>query len=217
MVIDSGGSIPSGGDSINGNRPATGGGTSSPISLCKGSKGDAVRRLQIALLKIDSKALPRFGADGSFGSETEAAAMRLMGKNCGITEQDINMLSSGATATTPPSGRPAPMPLPQIHNQSQDRIRAATALRNSCNMYPNRALVAQKPTQVAAYKTATNSDKSNYSRTVVVQAGSKIQSCINISKFNIDKDGFIELHLRNSFSPSTGEFLIRFSPYNITV
>jgi len=38
----------------------------------KGSKGAKVKELQNLLLKKDPKALPRFGADGDFGNETES-------------------------------------------------------------------------------------------------------------------------------------------------
>ena len=36
--------------------------------------------MQGYLLRIDSKSLPRFGADGSFGSETEGALKKITGK-----------------------------------------------------------------------------------------------------------------------------------------
>lgn len=65
--------------------PTTGGETESPTSpvinvrtqnddfpLKKGSKGAKVKELQGYILKKDPKALPRFGADGDFGNETES-------------------------------------------------------------------------------------------------------------------------------------------------
>jgi hypothetical protein len=48
--------------------------------LKKGSKGANVESLQKLLLKIDSTLLPKFGADGDFGSETEAAVKKLLNK-----------------------------------------------------------------------------------------------------------------------------------------
>lgn len=45
--------------------------------LAKGSRGDLVKRLQNAILKLDSSALPKFGADGLWGNETESALKRL--------------------------------------------------------------------------------------------------------------------------------------------
>ncbi len=46
-----------------------------PIS--KGSKGALVKRLQQYILQKDPKALPKFGADGDWGSETDAAVTKL--------------------------------------------------------------------------------------------------------------------------------------------
>lgn len=48
--------------------------------LQKGSKGAYVTLLQKYILDIDSTLLPKFGADGNFGSETEAAVQKLIGK-----------------------------------------------------------------------------------------------------------------------------------------
>ncbi len=48
--------------------------------LKKGSKGARVRELQGYILKKNPKALPRFGADGDFGNETEGAMQMLFAK-----------------------------------------------------------------------------------------------------------------------------------------
>jgi len=45
--------------------------------LKRGSKGAKVKELQKYILQKDSKALPKFGADGGFGKETEDALYRL--------------------------------------------------------------------------------------------------------------------------------------------
>lgn len=42
-----------------------------PMSLKPGDVGEAVRKLQSALLNWNAQALPRFGADGDYGGETE--------------------------------------------------------------------------------------------------------------------------------------------------
>lgn len=44
-----------------------------PEGLSRGDYGTAVRSMQEALLKWDSKCLPKYGADGDLGSETEKA------------------------------------------------------------------------------------------------------------------------------------------------
>lgn len=46
------------------------------VGLCRGDKGDDVRAMQRELLKWDTNCLPKYGADGDFGSETESALKR---------------------------------------------------------------------------------------------------------------------------------------------
>lgn len=46
----------------------------------KGSRGAKVRELQGYILKKNPKALPKYGADGDFGNETEGAMQMLFGK-----------------------------------------------------------------------------------------------------------------------------------------
>ena len=91
-----------------------GGGTPSPSSsdsfpLKKGSKGYNVTRLQTALKKLNASALPRYGVDGDFGSETEAALMAQTGKNTCTSAELVNLelLASRATGTWyPPMANP---------------------------------------------------------------------------------------------------------------
>lgn len=69
-----------------GSGTSTGGSTGSSrandnFPLKRGSKGENVRKLQQSMLKIDPNILPRFGADGDFGGETEAAVQKLIFKN----------------------------------------------------------------------------------------------------------------------------------------
>lgn len=56
-------------------------------TLKRGSKGEKVRELQAKLLAL-GYALPRFGADGDFGSETEAAVKQFQ-KDWGLKEDGI--------------------------------------------------------------------------------------------------------------------------------
>lgn len=60
--------------------------------LKNGSKGEHVRNVQRALInKYGSKVLPRYGADGDFGSET-AAALKKNGYGDTITESTYNLI-----------------------------------------------------------------------------------------------------------------------------
>jgi hypothetical protein len=64
--------------------------SSSVFPLTMGSKGSKVKELQQAILKYDSKALPKFGADGDFGSETQFAVSKILGKTSIDSQSDIN-------------------------------------------------------------------------------------------------------------------------------
>lgn len=61
--------------------------------LKKGSKGNNVTMLQQLILKIDKSLLPKFGADGDFGSETEAAVQKLLNKKTVDGQNDFNKLN----------------------------------------------------------------------------------------------------------------------------
>jgi hypothetical protein len=75
-VMDSQGNI----DTSSGGTTSSGGGTTATAStypLKKGSKGALVQRLQLA---IGTDKLPKFGADGDFGTETQTALKAVTGK-----------------------------------------------------------------------------------------------------------------------------------------
>lgn len=61
--------------------------------LKKGSRGANVTSLQKLILKIDSNLLPKFGADGSFGAETESAVVKLLGKKTVDNKADLDKLN----------------------------------------------------------------------------------------------------------------------------
>jgi|GEM_PF-569606 len=63
--------------------------------LKKGSKGDAVRQLQQGLIgKYGASILPKYGADGDFGSETQAA-LKKKGFPVVVTESVFNVITQG--------------------------------------------------------------------------------------------------------------------------
>jgi hypothetical protein len=69
--------------------------SSEGFPLRKGSRGENVRLLQQALIKrYGASALPRFGADGDFGSELTSALIR-NGLPTSITESTFNVLTQG--------------------------------------------------------------------------------------------------------------------------
>lgn len=62
---------------------------SKTFPLKKGVKGSKVKELQNAILSYDSSLLPKFGADSDFGSETEAAVVKLLNKKIISGQDDI--------------------------------------------------------------------------------------------------------------------------------
>lgn len=60
--------------------------------LKKGSSGRMVSSIQQWILKIDPTLLPKYGADGKFGSETESALNKLTGKKTVDSNSDIDKL-----------------------------------------------------------------------------------------------------------------------------
>jgi len=73
-VMDSQGNVDTSGG---GSTPSGGTTTASDFPLKKGSKGALVQRLQLA---IGTDKLPKFGADGDFGTETQTALKAITGK-----------------------------------------------------------------------------------------------------------------------------------------
>jgi hypothetical protein len=69
--------------------------TGDDFPLKKGSKGDNVRHLQQALIdKYGNSILPKFGADGDFGSETQNA-LKKKGLSVSISESTFNVITQG--------------------------------------------------------------------------------------------------------------------------
>lgn len=80
--------------------PATTVESNDEFPLIKGSKGENVRRLQQALItKYGKQVLPKYGADGDFGSEM-LAALKKLGLPSTITQSTLNVISQG-TVTNP--------------------------------------------------------------------------------------------------------------------
>ena len=76
-------------ETISAPKPST-----SVFPLKKGSKGSAVTSLQNLILKYDKSLLPKYGADGDFGSETEAAVQKLLNKKSIDSQSDLNILTN---------------------------------------------------------------------------------------------------------------------------
>jgi hypothetical protein len=60
----------------------------------RGQKGENVKKLQQLILSINTRALPKFGADGDFGSETASALTKLIGKDSIDNQADLDKLKN---------------------------------------------------------------------------------------------------------------------------
>jgi hypothetical protein len=67
--------------------------TAQDFPIKKGSKGDKVKEIQQILVGIDANALPRYGVDGDFGIETEAALFKYLNKKSVDKQDDIITLN----------------------------------------------------------------------------------------------------------------------------
>lgn len=77
----------------------------SSFPLKKGSKGDNVRLLQEALIaKYGKSILPKYGADGDFGTET-ANALKKTGLPATINESTFNVLTQATRPDSPAIGK----------------------------------------------------------------------------------------------------------------
>ena len=97
-----GGSAGKGGSSSSGSNNS-----SDFFPLRKGSKGENVKDLQELILKINNKLLPRYGADGDFGSETEAAVVSLLNKKT-VEYSDYTALQNQYNQKAFPYATPKP-------------------------------------------------------------------------------------------------------------
>jgi hypothetical protein len=73
--------------------------TSSDISgfsfpIKKGQSGSNVKKLQLLLLQYDKNILPKYGADSDFGTETESALIKILGKGVVSSNDDIEMIKA---------------------------------------------------------------------------------------------------------------------------
>jgi len=66
----------------------------------RSQNNESVRKLQELLLKVDSKLLPSKGADSFFGTETETALFKVLGKNSVSSQADIEVIKDKAKAKT---------------------------------------------------------------------------------------------------------------------
>lgn len=78
---------------------------SDEFPLKKGSKGENVRRLQDAIItKYGKQTLPKYGADGDFGSEM-VTALKKLGLPSIISESTLNVIAQGTVVNSSTLGK----------------------------------------------------------------------------------------------------------------
>lgn len=78
---------------------------SDAFPLKRGSKGENVRKLQEAIItKYGAQMLPKYGADGDFGSEM-VAALKKLGLTSTITQSTLNVIAQGTTTNSVAIGK----------------------------------------------------------------------------------------------------------------
>lgn len=167
--------------------------------LKKGSKGEKVKELQRALIAVDPGALPKYGVDGDFGSETEAAVQKYLGKKSVDSQEDLNkILAVKATQ--------AAQALENAANANRSKL--AGVLVNAYKANPaNLDFYAIWDTQVNM-GTVTSDGRQVGGTTVVKTTGQKLPLTRN-AKFTISSNGFIQAVDGNNF--------YYFSPYGFEV
>lgn len=80
-------------------------GRSDDFPLSRGSKGENVKKLQEALIaKYGKSTLPKYGADGDFGSEM-VAALKKLGLPATITQSTFNVIAQGTVVNPAQVGK----------------------------------------------------------------------------------------------------------------
>lgn len=94
-----------------------------PEGLSRGDYGTAVRTMQQALLKWDAKCLPKYGADGDFGAETEKA-VKAYQQAAGLPVTGVYDEATRAKLT---GAQPAPAPAVQMVEITGDTVNVRAA------------------------------------------------------------------------------------------
>jgi hypothetical protein len=163
----------------------SGSGVISTFPLKKGSRGSKVKEVQEALLKYDSKILPKYGADSDYGSETVAAVQQVLGKSTIDSQEDINTINS--KATTKKTDEETKVKTKQVNDS---RTEIADKLIALFKKNPsNNDFYAIVDTQVAEYK--KTSDGRLYDRKIVVYKKGEKLPVSSTSTLSKNADGWI--------------------------
>jgi len=167
--------------------------------LKKGSRGAKVKELQQAILKYDSKLLPKFGADSDFGSETENAINTILGKTSIASQEEIDSIISKADSMKKSEETKKAVEVANTNrsNLAQKLVALAKGKGGSKDFY------AIHKTSIVPYQITTDGRQIQQS-SKVLNVGDRIKIDSDTT-YKIDSKGniqaYIDKDLMKSFSP----------------
>ena len=153
--------------------------------MSRGSKGEKVYELQQAILSVDPKALPKYGADKDFGSETERAVLKLLNKKTIDSQEDIAAIAK-IKATNDAAA------ITSVVNKN--RVALGQQLADAWKQKKNLDFYAVDDTQVTTAKIEPVTNRYIQSNIKVYKANQKIADGNNIKSIVVDKLGFLTLY-----------------------
>jgi len=168
----------------------------------KGSKGVKVREIQTLLIGIDSNSLPKYGIDGDFGSETEAALFKYLNKKSIDNQDDLINLTALKDASEAKNLQ---------SSISANRSVSANQIINDWRLNTAKSLYAKNDVQYAFGDLTFNGAETNLV-TKNIKTGDKIVNGFEIKDITILPSGFLKIIIINS--GLNGRF-IKVSPFAV--
>lgn len=155
----------------------------SDFPIMKGSKGPKVREIQTLLVGIDPNALPKYGIDGDFGSETEAALFKYLKKKSVDNQDDLTNLTGIKDAAQANALQ---------NSVDANRAVAANQIIADWRANPSKSLFAKDITQIAIGGLTFSGQETNLS-TKNVLTNAMIVNGFEIKDISILPSGFLKI------------------------
>ena len=170
--------------------------------LKKGSKGAKVIELRKAILTYDSTLLPKFGADGDFGSETELALLKILDQRVVNSQQDIDEIIKRAAQRKSESATAQ-----QVASTNSARANLSNKLI-ALAKGTNKDFYALVPTQIRQWNLTTDGRRKNeVTKTLSVRGRVGVD---RDTQYVVDSEGWIVAKV-------DADLVKRFSPYGVEV
>lgn len=177
--------------------------TSQDFPIKKGIKGNKVKEIQKILVGIDANALPKYGVDGDFGSETEAALFKYLNKKSVNKQDDVDTLNGLKDAAQS-----------QNLQNSVNSTRVAIGNQISQDLKSSgKSLFAKNDTDIAIGGLNFAGAETNIS-TKTVKSGDKIVNGFEITSTSVLPSGYLKII--TSGGGLNGGF-IKVSPFAVAV